>query len=85
MGIISYLQKALSAGHDWREGFDDDVCYGRREDYPDECPKLNGGSVDTCGVCGCTIVGLDMTDTPPSKCVRREGHDKIPVEDADEP
>lgn len=84
MGIISYLRKALTSSHDWREGFDQDVCYGQRDAYPEKCPKLNEGGVDTCGVCGCTIVGLDMTDTPPSKCERREGHDKIPVTITDE-
>lgn len=32
-------------------------------------------SIARCGVCGCTLAGLDMADAPPPDCIRREHHE----------
>jgi hypothetical protein len=74
MGLGDRVRNALDADHDWFAGFDADVCYGEGDEYEGVCPKLIDGSVDRCGVCECTIKGLSVADTPPSKCVRLEGH-----------
>jgi hypothetical protein len=74
MGVLDKIGEALSASHDWFDGFDRDVCYGRTEDTEGKCPKLEEGTVAQCGVCWCTISGLDTADTVPTECVRREKH-----------
>lgn len=74
MGLLSWLRTALGASHEWGAGFDRDVCYGEHPDYPGTCPKLQGEQIHTCGQCGCTIRGLNAADSPPSNCVRLEGH-----------
>lgn len=60
--------------HDWFDGFDKSVCYGTAPGVDGVCPKLLEGAIDRCGVCGCTIMGLSLSETPPSDCVRREEH-----------
>lgn len=35
---------------------------------------LNKESLDKCGACGCSLVGLDAADAPPDNCVRRDVH-----------
>jgi len=62
------------SGHDWFEGFDKRACYGDHPETDEVCPKLQDGVIDTCGVCGCTIMGLSMSETPPTDCVRRNLH-----------
>jgi len=61
-------------GHDWFDGFDKRACNGDHPEADGECPKLKKGAVNTCGVCGCTIFGLSMSETPPTDCVRRNLH-----------
>lgn len=62
------LKDGYDEGHEWGHGFDRDVCEG--------CPKKKGGAVETCGVCGCPLFNLNMTDAPPSKCPRLDGHEQ---------
>lgn len=63
-----------SGGHDWFEDFNRSACEGTHPKYDLKCPKKVEGAVDRCGVCGCTLVGLDLTNSPPSNCIRREAH-----------
>lgn len=62
------------SGHDWFTEFNRAACEGEHPNYDSVCPKKQEGVVDTCGVCGCTLVGLDLTNSPPSDCIRADAH-----------
>lgn len=65
-------------GHDWFSRFDRDVCEGTHPDVDGVCPLKDEGLIDRCGECGCTLVGLDMTNSPPDGCIRSEHHKEKP-------
>lgn len=59
----------FSVDHLHGHGFDPSVCA--------DCPKKEGGVVNTCGLCGCPVgrgMPMDVRDAPPENCVRLEAH-----------
>ena len=53
--------------HLWGHGFDRDACAG--------CPHRKGGTVPTCGLCGCPLFNLDKTGAPPASCPKLDDHE----------
>jgi hypothetical protein len=67
MGLIDDLD--VSADHEHGHGFDKSVCEG--------CPKLNSGTISSCGICGCPLTTLSLVKggSPPSECIRLDQHE----------
>lgn len=55
--------------HLYGHGFDPDVCQG--------CPKKEGGTIESCGICGCPLFSLNRVKggSPPTDCPRTDQHE----------